>query len=69
MPQFILDLAQQAVADSCLGHQYTRSEGQMKLVNVLSDFYADRIGRKLDPMKEIVTTVGASEGMTRFFDW
>ena len=45
-------------------HQYTRSEGHPRLVKALADMYKDTLGeRKLDPMSEIITTVGATEGI------
>ncbi|KAJ3101802.1 Kynurenine--oxoglutarate transaminase 3 [Physocladia obscura] len=63
VPSFIRQAASDAVANECMGHQYTRSEGNPRLVNVLSKFYADKIGRVLNPLTEIITTVGATEAI------
>jgi hypothetical protein len=38
-----------------------RSGGHPRLVQALSTFYSPLFGRKIDPMEEIVTGVGASE--------
>ncbi|KAI8607911.1 pyridoxal phosphate-dependent transferase [Chytriomyces sp. MP71] len=63
VPKFIRDAAANAVANECMTHQYTRSEGHPRLVQALSKFYADKIGRTLNPLTEIVTTVGATEAI------
>ncbi|GAM27044.1 hypothetical protein SAMD00019534_102190 [Acytostelium subglobosum LB1] len=44
-------------------HQYTRSAGHMRLVNALANTYSSLFDRQLDPLTEIATTVGASEGL------
>ncbi|KAJ3031124.1 Kynurenine--oxoglutarate transaminase 3 [Rhizophlyctis rosea] len=63
VPQFITDSATKAIQTNGLLHQYTRSEGHVNLVTALSSYYADKIGRTLDPFTEIVTTVGATEAI------
>jgi kynurenine--oxoglutarate transaminase/cysteine-S-conjugate beta-lyase/glutamine--phenylpyruvate transaminase len=60
---FIKSAAINAVNHGDLGHQYTRSEGHPRLVNVLAKFYGPKMNRELDPMTEIMTTVGASEAI------
>lgn len=60
-PDFIKEAARKAIADDL--NQYTRSGGHPRLVQALSDFYGPLFGRDLDPMTEIVTTVGATEGI------
>ncbi|KAF2070897.1 hypothetical protein CYY_007780 [Polysphondylium violaceum] len=44
-------------------NQYTRSAGHPRLVNALSKFYSPYFNRDIDPMTEIVTSVGASEAL------
>jgi aspartate/methionine/tyrosine aminotransferase len=79
VPEFIRQAAVETVQDPCLMHQYTRSEGNKSLcqgflfvhtvihqdssVIVLSQYYQSKLNRALNPMTEIVTTVGASEGL------
>ncbi|KAI9203137.1 pyridoxal phosphate-dependent transferase [Polychytrium aggregatum] len=60
---FIKESAERAIAKSSLLHQYTRSEGHVRLVNALSNYYVDKLGRKLNPLTEIISTVGASEAI------
>jgi kynurenine--oxoglutarate transaminase/cysteine-S-conjugate beta-lyase/glutamine--phenylpyruvate transaminase len=61
--KFIREAAANAIAHEGLGHQYTRSEGHPRLVNALSKFYSPKLGHPLNPMTEIMTTVGASEAI------
>ncbi|KAJ3030578.1 UNVERIFIED_CONTAM: Kynurenine--oxoglutarate transaminase 3 [Siphonaria sp. JEL0065] len=63
VPDFIRAAAAEAVANTCMIHQYTRSEGHPRLVNALSKFYSDKIGRTLNPLTQIITTVGATEAI------
>lgn len=60
---FIKDAAIAAMSSPGPLHQYARSEGHRQLVNVLAAFYRERLGRPINPMTEIVTTVGATEGI------
>ncbi len=60
-PDFIKQAAQEAIAADL--NQYTRSGGHPRLVEALSQVYSPLYGRALDPMTEIVTTVGATEGI------
>lgn len=60
-PTFILDAAKKAL-DSGL-NQYTRSQGHVRLVNALANFYSPKFERKINPLTEILTTVGASEAL------
>ncbi|KAI8817180.1 pyridoxal phosphate-dependent transferase [Fimicolochytrium jonesii] len=63
VPEFITKAATNAVQQHGLLHQYTRSEGHVRLANALSTYFEDKLDRKLDPLREIVTTVGASEAI------
>ncbi len=60
-PDFIKEAARKAIANDL--NQYTRSGGHGRLVEALSAFYGPLLGRDLDPMTEVVTTVGATEGI------
>ena len=60
-PDFIKAAAAQAVAGDL--NQYTRSAGHPRLVKALASFYSPRFDRTLDPLAELVITVGATEGV------
>lgn len=60
-PDFIKRAAREAI-DADL-NQYTRSGGHPRLVEALSSIYSPVFERELDPMTEVVTTVGATEGI------
>ena len=60
-PDFIKAAAAQAIAGDL--NQYTRSAGHPRLVKALAAFYSPRFDRTLDPMTELVITVGATEGI------
>lgn len=60
---FIRNSALKAISSECMGHQYTRSEGHPRMVKALSKYYEPKLNRKLDPMTEIMTCVGASEAI------
>jgi len=60
-PDFIKAAAAQAIAADL--NQYTRSAGHPRLVKALAAFYSPRFDRTLDPMTELVITVGATEGI------
>ena len=60
-PDFVKEAAQQAIAADL--NQYTRSAGHPRLVNALATVYGPELERELDPMTEILTTVGATEGI------
>ncbi len=60
-PDFIKAAAVQAINADL--NQYTRSAGHPRLVKALAAFYSPRFERTLDPMTELVITVGATEGI------
>ncbi|KAH6563285.1 hypothetical protein BASA50_002371 [Batrachochytrium salamandrivorans] len=60
---FITQEGVKAVSTNGLLHQYTRSEGHSKLVQGLASFYSPKLNRQIDPLTEIVTTVGATEAI------
>lgn len=63
VPEFVREAAVKVVEQDTLLHQYARSEGNPTLVKVLSRFYEPMLGRQVDPMTEIITTVGATEAI------
>jgi DNA-binding transcriptional MocR family regulator len=60
---FLQQAALNSVANKCLLHQYTRSEGHPRLVQALASFYSPQLGREIDGLKEVMVTVGASEAI------
>ncbi|EGC36025.1 hypothetical protein DICPUDRAFT_78310 [Dictyostelium purpureum] len=44
-------------------NQYTRSPGHLRLVNALSKVYSPYFNREINPLTEIMTSVGASEAL------
>ena len=60
-PDFIKQAAIRAI-DTDL-NQYARAAGHPRLVAALSQIYSPLFGRELDPLHEIVVTVGATEGI------
>ncbi|KAI8901046.1 pyridoxal phosphate-dependent transferase [Globomyces pollinis-pini] len=60
---FIRDAAAKAIASECMGHQYTRSEGHVRLAKALAGYYSGKLDRELNHLTEIMTTVGASEAI------
>jgi len=60
---FVKEAAHVALDGGASMNQYTRSGGHPRLVQALSHFYSPLFGRKIDPMEEIVTGVGASESI------
>jgi len=60
-PDFVKAAAQAAIAADL--NQYARSAGHPRLVRALAALYSPLFDRDLDPMSEIVVTVGATEGI------
>lgn len=64
LPSFIPNaLASAAQSSNSLLQQYTRSEGHVRLVNALAKYYQPQLNREINPMTEILTTVGATEAI------
>ncbi len=62
---FIKSAAVEAIRSN--HNQYTRPGGHPDLVHTLADMYSDLMGRKIDPMSEIMTFTGAQEGIFSIF--
>jgi aspartate/methionine/tyrosine aminotransferase len=60
-PAFVKEAAQQAIAGDL--NQYARAAGHPRLVRALAQVYGPLFGRELNPLTEIVVTVGATEGI------
>ena len=60
-PDFVKEAARQAIAADL--NQYARGAGHPRLVNALAQIYGPLLNRSLDPLREIVVTVGATEGI------
>src|SRR3984957_4804977 len=45
-------------------HRYSSSRGLPKLREAITDLYLRRFGVVLDPEREVVTTIGAKEGLS-----
>lgn len=61
-PQFVQDAAIKSIQG---GHcsTYARSAGHPHLVQVLANDYSEQLNHKIDPNKEVLATVGASEAL------
>ncbi|CAH1733132.1 kynurenine aminotransferase-like isoform X1 [Aphis gossypii] len=56
-------LAEVASEKNLYSHQYTRGLGHIRLVKALSKLYSSLINREIDPLNEILITVGAYEAL------
>lgn len=65
-PKFLKD-AVTAAMDSGF-NQYCRSFGTPQLMTKVADIYGSAMGRKIDPMKEVVGTLGANGGLHCFIN-
>src|SRR5580658_9300341 len=45
-------------------HRYSSSRGIPKLRQAIADLYLRRFGVQIDPDREVVTTIGAKEGLS-----
>lgn len=60
-PEFVTDAFQEVAKSSF--HQYTRPSGHVPLVELIGQRYSRHLQRKIDPLNEIVITVGASQAL------
>src|SRR5271155_1015378 len=61
------DIAVEKLAEAARNpknHRYSASRGIPKLRQAISDLYARRFGVAIDPDTEVVTTIGAKEGLS-----
>ena len=62
-PEIAVDKLAEA-ARNARNHRYSASKGIPKLRAAVSDHYLRRYGVELDPDREVVTTIGAKEGLS-----
>lgn len=62
-PEIAVDKLAEAARNS-RNHRYSASRGIPKLREAVSDLYLRRFGVSLDPETEVVTTIGAKEGLS-----
>jgi len=58
-PDFYYEALKKNVADEKANHQYTRSFGNMKLINSISRNYKQYFEREIDPLNEVLVSTGA----------
>ncbi len=61
------DVAVEKLAESAhnaRNHRYSASKGIPKIRQAISDLYLRKFGVELDPDREVVTTIGAKEGLS-----
>ncbi|MCY4529614.1 MAG: LL-diaminopimelate aminotransferase [Chloroflexi bacterium] len=61
-PDYVIDALGKASHDS-LNHRYPESEGLPEFREGVADWYQRRFGVKLDPEKEVISLIGAKEGI------
>nr|XP_018908432.1 PREDICTED: kynurenine--oxoglutarate transaminase 3 isoform X1 [Bemisia tabaci] len=62
-PEYLPKYIAEVTESNHLMNQYTRGFGHPRLVNAIADLYSKLIGRKLDPLSEILVTIGAYEAL------
>lgn len=62
-PEVIKALANATQSENILLNQYSRGFGHPRLVNAISKLYGNLINRPINPMKEILVTIGAYESL------
>ncbi|XP_047228113.1 kynurenine--oxoglutarate transaminase 1 [Girardinichthys multiradiatus] len=62
-PQFVQDAFCKAVSGGPQMHQYTRAFGHPRLVKSLAKFFSRIVGREIDPLEDILVTVGAYQAL------
>jgi kynurenine--oxoglutarate transaminase/cysteine-S-conjugate beta-lyase/glutamine--phenylpyruvate transaminase len=60
-PAFIKEALIEAVTND--DNQYCRSGGENRLVEALAKHYGPLVGRNINALKEVTTSVGATEGI------
>ncbi|XP_031631270.1 kynurenine--oxoglutarate transaminase 3-like [Contarinia nasturtii] len=64
VPQYITDaLAAAAKSPNSIVNQYTRGSGHPRLIQALSTLYSQLVDRKIDPINEMLITIGAYEAL------
>lgn len=55
-----------AIGENVGQNQYCRTFGHPLLVNKIAEHYGPKLGRKIDPIKEILVTSGANGSLSSF---
>lgn len=58
-PDFAVQAFQQAVSGDFMLNQYTKAFGYPPLTKILASFFGKLLGQELDPLKNVLVTVGA----------
>ncbi|XP_073334377.1 kynurenine--oxoglutarate transaminase 1-like [Pagrus major] len=62
-PKFIQEAFCKAVCGGPLMHQYTRAFGHPPLVKSLAKFFSRIVGHEIDPLEDVLVTVGAYQAL------
>uniref|UniRef100_A0A8C3A681 Kynurenine aminotransferase 1 n=2 Tax=Cyclopterus lumpus TaxID=8103 RepID=A0A8C3A681_CYCLU len=62
-PEFVQDAFCKAVSGGHQMHQYTRPFGHPPLVHILAKFFGRIVGREIDPLEDVLVTVGAYQAL------
>ncbi|XP_076868014.1 kynurenine--oxoglutarate transaminase 1 isoform X2 [Brachyhypopomus gauderio] len=62
-PSFVQEAFCNAISGGASMHQYTRAFGHPRLVKILAKFFGRIVGREIDPMEELLITVGAYQAL------
>ncbi|XP_054854098.1 kynurenine--oxoglutarate transaminase 1 isoform X1 [Eublepharis macularius] len=63
-PDFVREAFVEAISEKdTLIHQYTRAFGHPPLVTIVAKFFGKLLGRELDPLSNVLVTVGAYEAL------
>ncbi|XP_029108633.1 kynurenine--oxoglutarate transaminase 1 [Scleropages formosus] len=62
-PSFVQEAFCKAVSGGFALHQYTRAFGHPPLVKILAKFFGRIVGRDIDPLDDILVTVGAYQAL------
>ncbi|XP_045052931.2 kynurenine--oxoglutarate transaminase 1 isoform X2 [Desmodus rotundus] len=58
-PDFAVEAFRQAVTSDFMLNQYTRGFGYPPLTKILASFFGKLLGQEIDPLKDVLVTVGA----------
>ncbi|XP_007942441.1 kynurenine--oxoglutarate transaminase 1 [Orycteropus afer afer] len=58
-PDFALEAFQRAASEDIMLFQYTKAFGYPPLKNILAGFFGKLLGQEIDPLKNVLVTVGA----------
>ena len=59
-PDFLIEHMCGAIKESASNNQYTRTFGNLELVTELAHFYGSKLGKKIDPLTEVLVGPGGT---------